>query len=145
MATYLKNSYYKKNTVYSCMLKGQVLKPWAHSSGVRVESGRGESLRRKQAVLRHRGKPEGHWQGHHPMRLCSQESCPEASGEEAEEGHGLVAWRLLITTSGPDHSGGTWGRSRNGCHPSKKGVYRAGCRKDSDALTLHPAAVEEVC
>ena len=24
------------------MLKGQVLKPWAHSSGVRVESGRGE-------------------------------------------------------------------------------------------------------
>ena len=122
------------------MLKGQVLKPWAHSSGVRVEGGRGESLGRKQAVLGHRRKPEGRWQERHPTRACSPENCLEAGGEEAEEGHGLVAWRLLITTPGPDHSGGTWGRSRNGSHPSKKGVHRAGCRKGSATLTLHTAA-----
>ena len=67
------------------MLKGQVLKPWAHSSGVRVEGGRGESLGRKQAVLGHRRKPEGRWQEHHPTRACSPENCLEAGGEEAEE------------------------------------------------------------
>lgn len=62
------------------MLKGQVLKPWAHSSGVHVESGRGESLRRKQAVLGHRGKPEGRWQEHHPHEVVQSGKLPGSRG-----------------------------------------------------------------